>query len=104
MNEKTVSAEPGAAQAARENDHLRLGHQYRWNEERNLHSENVALLASAYGCCDDKLIAQCVLELHRKLGHLPIELERLRQHVHVRLYPILIGECNIAERELMGVK
>ena len=104
MQCNTQRAEAGAAQAASENRHLKLGYKYRWNEERNLHSENVLLLANEYGCSDDKLIAECVLELHRKLGHLPIELARLRQHVHVRLYPILIGECNIAERELMGVK
>jgi len=67
----------------------KLYKKYLKNEDCNLHTENVVLLAENFGDSDDKIIAKGILRLHEELGHITYELSQVRREIHNRLFPKL---------------
>lgn len=60
---------------------------YKQNEDNNMHSENVVLLAERYGGNDDVRDARKILEKHDAIGHLTPELQQQRDILQKKLYP-----------------
>jgi hypothetical protein len=63
---------------------------YKRNEDRNLHSENVVLLAKNFGTKEDLAKAKEILKKHDDLGYLSSELDEERSALHKKLYPKLV--------------
>lgn len=60
---------------------------YKQNEDNNMHSENVVLLAERYGGKDDVRDARTILAKHNAIGKLTPELEQERSALNKKLYP-----------------
>lgn len=60
---------------------------YKENEDNNMHSENVVLLAERYGGKDDVRDARTILAKHNAIGYLTPELEQERNALNKKLYP-----------------
>jgi hypothetical protein len=56
------------------------------NEDKNYHSENVVLLADAFGSEQDKMEAKRILSLHKKEGHLSSENGKKRRDLETKLF------------------
>lgn len=59
---------------------------YEENEDENMHSENVVLLAENYGTESDIRDAKTILAKHESIGHLPTSLRQERDALHDKLY------------------
>lgn len=59
---------------------------YEENEDDNLHSENVVLLAENYGTESDIRDAKTILAKHEAIGHLPTSLREERNALHDKLW------------------
>ena len=59
---------------------------YEENEDENMHSENVVLLAENYGTESDIRDAKTILAKHESIGHLPTSLRLERDALHDKLY------------------
>ena len=59
---------------------------YEENEDENMHSENVVLLAENYGTESDIRDAKTILAKHESIGHLPTNLRQERDALHDKLY------------------
>ena len=60
--------------------------QYEENEDQNMHSENVVLLAKNYGTESDIRDAKTILAKHESIGNLPASLREERDALHKKLY------------------
>jgi len=60
------------------------------NEDRNLHSENVVLLAKHFGTKEDLAKAKEILRKHDDIGYLSSELYEERSELDKKLYPKLV--------------
>ena len=56
------------------------------NEDKNYHSENVVLLADAFGSEQDKMEAKRILALHKKEGSLSSENGKKRRELETKLF------------------
>jgi hypothetical protein len=56
------------------------------NEDKNYHSENVVLLADAFGSEQDKMEAKRILALHKKEGSLSSENGKKRRDLSIKLF------------------
>lgn len=95
------NTETSAVKVTRKTNPLSISKRYLKNEDENAHSENVILLAEAFGTKEDVQIAHHILELHHELNHMPYPLGRIRSVIHNRLYPIMIAACKLKEDEIM---
>jgi len=59
---------------------------YEENEDENMHTENVVLLAENYGTESDIRDAKTILAKHESIGHLPTSLRLERDALHDKLY------------------
>jgi len=59
---------------------------YEENEDQNMHSENVVLLAETYGTESDIRDAKTILAKHESMGHLPSNLREERNDLHDKLW------------------
>jgi hypothetical protein len=59
---------------------------YEENEDENMHTENVVLLAENYGTESDLRDAKTILAKHESIGHLPPTLRQERDALHDKLY------------------
>jgi hypothetical protein len=59
---------------------------YEENEDENMHTENVVLLAENYGTESDIRDAKTILAKHESIGHLPTTLRQERDVLHDKLY------------------
>ena len=59
---------------------------YEENEDENMHTENVVLLAENYGTESDIRDAKTILAKHESIGHLPTSLRQERDALHDKLY------------------
>ena len=59
--------------------------EYEENEDENMHSENVVLLAKHFGNKEDLAEAKTILSLHEKEGHLSSENGKKRSELHLKL-------------------
>jgi hypothetical protein len=59
---------------------------YEENEDENMHTENVVLLAENYGTESDIRDAKTILAKHESIGHLPTTLRQERDDLHDKLY------------------
>lgn len=59
---------------------------YNQNEDENLHSENVVLLAENFGSADDIRDAKTILAKHDAIGHLPFSLGEERYKLSEKLW------------------
>jgi len=59
---------------------------YEENEDENMHTENVVLLAENYGTESDIRDAKTILAKHESIGHLPTNLRLERDALHDKLY------------------
>jgi hypothetical protein len=64
--------------------------EYEENEDNNLHTENVVLLAKHYGSKKDIEIASAIEIIHNRLGTLPKILFEKRDEIGNKLYPKLV--------------
>jgi hypothetical protein len=96
-----TNTEASAVKVTRRINPLSISKRYVKNEDCNAHSENVILLAEAFGTKEDVQIAHHILELHHELNHMPYPLARIRSVIHNRLYPIMIRACKRKEDEMM---
>jgi hypothetical protein len=60
--------------------------EYEENEDQNMHSENVVLLAKNYGTESDIRDAKTILAKHESIGNLPASLREERDALHKKLY------------------
>lgn len=68
--------------------------QYEENEDNNLHSENVVLLAKHFGTKDDIKKAEMILKKHEEIGHIPYDLMKERDELGHKLYDKLLEAKN----------
>lgn len=68
--------------------------QYEENEDNNLHSENVVLLAKHFGTKDDIKKAEMILKKHEEIGHIPYDLMKERDELGHKLYDKLLAAKN----------
>jgi hypothetical protein len=59
---------------------------YEENEDENMHTENVVLLAENYGTESDIRDAKTILAKHESIGHLPTTLRQERDALHDKLW------------------
>jgi hypothetical protein len=59
---------------------------YEENEDENMHTENVVLLAENYGTESDIRDAKTILAKHESIGHLPTSLRQERDDLHDKLW------------------
>jgi len=59
---------------------------YEENEDENMHTENVVLLAENYGTESDIRDAKTILAKHESIGHLPTSLRQERDALHDKLW------------------
>jgi hypothetical protein len=59
---------------------------YEENEDENMHTENVVLLAENYGTESDIRDAKTILAKHESIGHLPSSLREERDALHDKLW------------------
>jgi hypothetical protein len=59
---------------------------YEENEDENMHTENVVLLAENYGTESDISDAKTILAKHESIGHLPTSLRQERDALHDKLW------------------
>ena len=93
------NTEASAVQVTRKINPLSISKRYLKNEDENAHSENVILLAEAFGTQEDISISKSILELHHELNHMPYPLSRIRGVIHNRLYAVMIEACNHKEKQ-----
>jgi hypothetical protein len=101
MNSTQTNTEASAVKATRKINPLSISKRYLKNEDENAHSENVILLAEAFGTQEDISISKSILELHHELNHMPYPLARIRGVIHNRLYAVMIDACKRKEDEMM---
>jgi len=68
--------------------------QYEENEDNNLHSENVVLLAKHFGTKDDIKKAEMILKKHEEIGHIPYDLMKERDELGHKLHDKLLAAKN----------
>jgi hypothetical protein len=93
------NAEASAVEVTRKINPLSISKRYLKNEDENAHSENVILLAEAFGTQEDISISKSILELHHELNHMPYPLSQIRGVIHNRLYAVMIDACNRMENQ-----
>jgi hypothetical protein len=91
------NTDASAVKVTRKINPLSISKRYLKNEDVNAHSENVILLAEAFGTQEDISISKSILELHHELNHMPYPLSRIRGVIHNRLYAVMIDACNREE-------
>lgn len=64
---------------------------YKKNEDNNLHSENVVLLAKNVGTASDLTKAKAILAEHNKLGYISTDLLKKRDTLSKKLYAKLVN-------------
>ena len=99
MNNTHTNTEASAVKVTRKINPLSISKRYLKNEDENAHSENVILLAEAFGTQEDISISKSILELHHELNHVPYPLARIRGVIHNRLYAVMIEACNREEKQ-----
>ena len=99
MNSTHTNTEASAVQVTRKINPLSISKRYLKNEDENAHSENVILLAEAFGTQEDISISKSILELHHELNHMPYPLSRIRGVIHNRLYAVMIEACKRKEKQ-----
>ena len=93
------NTDASAVKVTRKINPLSISKRYLKNEDENAHSENVILLAEAFGTQEDISISKSILELHHELNHMPYPLSRIRDVIHNRLYAVMIEACNRRENQ-----
>ena len=83
------NTDASAVKVTRRINPLSISKRYLKNEDENAHSENVILLAEAFGTQEDISISKSILELHHELNHMPYPLSIIRGAINSRLYAIL---------------
>jgi len=91
------NTEASAVKVTRKINPLSISKRYLKNEDENAHSENVILLAEAFGTQEDISISKSILELHYELNHMPYPLSKIRGVIHNRLYAVMIDACKREE-------
>jgi hypothetical protein len=83
---------------------------YEENEDENMHTENVVLLAENYGTESDIRDAKTILAKHESIGHLPSSLRQERDVLHDKLYAKyvqsredggMVAEGGVTEKEVV---
>jgi hypothetical protein len=86
---------------------------YEENEDENMHSENVVLLAENYGTESDIRDAKTILAKHESIGHLPTSLRQERDVLHDKLYAKyvqsredggMMADGGVTEKDKLGLK
>jgi hypothetical protein len=94
-------------------DVKKIREEYEENEDNNLHSENVVLLAKHFGSESDLRNARIILSKHEAIGHLPSYLSQERDELSRKLYKKMVeastkmakgGEIEVKEGDMIKSK